>query len=102
MRNSTIPAISAKQRARNRVWKAVSDDRAERLGDICEWCCEWGSRCAEWNALEGHHMRKRRFHDDTEANCFICHERCHEEIGLKNIKVYRGIKGVWAEGDERE
>jgi len=101
MRNSTIKPISKKQAAKNREWSAITIDRIERLGEICEWCGGWGWRGHPWNPLEGHHMIKRRHNIHTEANCFVCHKFCHNEIEEANIKVYRGMKGVWAEGDER-
>ena len=101
MRNSTLNPISKKQQTRIDNWSIVTNDRIKRLDNLCEWCGLWGSRKHEFNPLEGHHMIKRRFHNDLESNCFVCHRRCHEYIGLHNIKVYRGMKGIWAEGDER-
>lgn len=48
-------------------------------------------------------MEKRRHGNHEESNCFVCHKvSCHQYIEDNSIKVYRGIKGVWAEGDERE
>ena len=101
-RYSTLRPISKKQAAIMRKWKATTVDRAERLGGICEWCREWGSLIHKYNPLTGHHMIKRRHNDHSEANCFVCHWLCHQEIDDNSIKVWRGIKGVYAEGDERE
>jgi len=102
MRNSTIKPISAKQRAKNRSWKAVTDDRTKRLDWLCEWCGTSGARTSSWDPLDGHHIEKRRNNNHFESNCFVCHRLCHRYIEDNNIKVYRGMKGVWAEGDERE
>ena len=100
MRSSTIPPISKKQRAKMKDWSATTVDRIERLGGICEWCGLWGRRNDPWNPLEGHHMEKRRHNNHEESNCFVCHRiPCHRFIEGRSIRVYRGIKGVWAEGD---
>lgn len=99
MRNRLRP-ISKKQAAKNRKWSAITEDRIERLGGICEWCTQWGRRDDPWNPLEGHHMEKRRNNNHTESNCFVCHKvSCHRFIEDNSIKVWRGIKGVYAEGD---
>ena len=102
MHNSTLKPISKKQAAKNKTWKGVTLGRIERLGNRCEWCGKWGTPDAEFNPLWGHHMEKRWHGDYSEANCFICHWICHREIEDNSIQVYRGIHGVWAEGDKQE
>ena len=92
MKRSRINPISAKQKEKNRIWKGVTDARCCKLNFVCEYCGKDGQRQTldRWDYLDGHHIIKRRFNDNTSGNCYICHRLCHQEIELKHIQVAQG------------
>ena len=105
-KRSPIKPVSDKQMERNRIWKEVSDERAYELNMRCEWCGRYGSRVLDdpWLHLDGHHIIKRRYRDDTKENCYICHRLpCHREIEDNNINVREyPNKGAWERRNGRK
>lgn len=88
MRRVRINPISEKQKAKNKLWAEITNQRARLLNFICEWCHKRGSRIAEFNPLNGHHIIPRRYNIHTPENCYLCHDLCHDEI--ENITVEQG------------
>ncbi len=84
--------MSTKQRAKNKLWAQITEERCRKLDFICEYCGKHGQRDEpnRWGYLDGHHIIKRRFNDNTSSNCYICHRHCHEEIESKHITVAQG------------
>jgi hypothetical protein len=82
-----INSISAKQRERNKNWREITDKKCVDTGFICQWCGEYGKRDDDFNPLDGHHIKKRRYMIDTYENDFICHRLCHQFIEDNGIKV---------------
>jgi hypothetical protein len=88
-----LSPISPKQAAKNKAWKEVTDEKAEELDYICQWCHQPGQRdnpnriFPPMAYLTGHHIKKRRYNDHTKENCYVCHWLCHDFIELWNIDV---------------
>ena len=81
--------ISDKQKIKNDHWKKVSDECAEELHYICQWCGKKGTRNpADWRHLNGHHTVPRRYNIHSKDVCYIVHQViCHRFIEDENIDV---------------
>jgi hypothetical protein len=84
----SLNKISPKQRVINAEWKTITDQKAHDLNNTCQWCGKIGSRTDSFNPLDGHHIQKRRYHNDSPENCYVCHRvSCHRFIEDNNIDV---------------
>lgn len=95
-RHKRINPISLKQAAINELWREATDEKAEELDYICQWCHEPGQRDNPGRIfnpgayLDGHHIKKRRYADHTKGNCYVCHRLCHYfiETHIIDVKIY--------------
>jgi hypothetical protein len=78
--------VSEKQRAKNKAWKKVTEQKAHALGYICQWClCPLQQHLIK--RIDGHHIIKRRYNIHTIDNCYIVIGECHSFIEDNNIDV---------------
>lgn len=83
-----INKVSQKQRERNKNWSEVTNQKIIELGYRCQWCGGLGQRTGTMNFLSGHHIQKRRYHNDDISNVYICHWlTCHCFIEQNSIDV---------------
>lgn len=83
-----LSKISDKQRIINAEWKAITDQKAKDLNNVCQWCGLKGSRNDPFNPLDGHHILKRSYNIHTYENCYVCHRvSCHRFIEDNNIDI---------------
>lgn len=92
MRKTPLRKISKKQRGKQAVWDSVTDQKAQDLNYICEWCGKKGHRDKDrkndWFYLWGHHKKKRSLgREDTYENCYLIHYLCHSFVEQKGIDV---------------
>ncbi len=94
MKKTRISPISKKQRAKNKWWTDVTNQRCAELNYVCQYCGKKGQRVNPDNPytyLDGHHIIKRRFNIHKKDVCYPCHRLpCHREIEDKGIVVSIG------------
>lgn len=101
MKRTRINPVSPKTRARNLLWRKITNERILFLRNkyhrtLCEYCGEFGYPFQDglWG-LWGHHMDGNR-NNCVKKNCYIAHNACQTVIHDNNIKVsqedFRGLK----------
>lgn len=89
-RYKRLNPISPKQAAINEEWNEITNEKAEELGYLCQWCHGLGQRTNPrdiFTYLDGHHKTKRRYNIHTKENCYITHRLCHGFIDDHSIDV---------------
>jgi len=105
-RHTGLNPKSDKQRAKDKHWNEVTDERCYETGFICLWCGRPGQRndYTHFDYLDGHHIIKRRFNIHTTENCYPVHRApCHGFIDDNNIDVREyPNKEVWENRQNHE
>ena len=89
----TSPKAKARKARRDRAWTAAKKERYEQTGGRCEGIGGEGNPerhapgCNRW-ADDGHHIKARRFRDDTVSNCRLLSRPCHDYVELNRSEGY--------------
>jgi hypothetical protein len=95
---------SEKQKAKDKNWRTITDDRCKELNYTCQWCGKIGTRdLNEFNRLEGHHITPRRYNINTPENCYVIHKLEHQYVTDNNVdvRIYKN-KMEWENRDKNE
>ena len=90
-RRKGINPKSDKQRAKDKLWNKITNEKCYEIDFICLWCKQPGQRNdnTRFDYLDGHHIQKRRYNNHTKSNCYPVHRApCHNEVDVIDITEY--------------
>lgn len=92
MKRTPLKRVSKRQQVKLRIWKRVTMERIAQITDefgvpICLWCGGRGDVLGDGIfGLHGHHADEDR-ENNTQENCYPCHNICHLFISDNNVDV---------------
>jgi hypothetical protein len=85
-RSRPLPRESPRHRARRRVWAAATREAFRAVGGVC--VPQIAPDCTG-RAEQAHHVKARRFRDDSAGNCLPTCPACHEYIENHRAEAVR-------------